>query len=408
MCDEPRMHLDDDEMSLQSKIVGGGRDLGEQASKQEMRLCPACGRVTVFVQGKCTNCDYKPGVSTTQFTPGYGRPIDTGAGANPLSRWLVIILVVLVVAAVAYFAWTFFAGKKSGGAGGEGGAATQQAPTGQAAPQTHAGGLAPVTIDDALHSTLRSAVEAGNAAWKQAGTDCYAYRYRVFEKTVPATSQTVSVTLFLGGADAAKSTEAPADAPMRGALGTFMAGLASHTGVEASVLLQFTDGAEPAESSDVYVRYGYYYGKEHLSDLQEIIDALEQVKRHDGQYPHALSENMVSPPLKTMGGFTFISRGYGYLPVFLTDSAGHIVMGEGTGLASYRPKECTGYYLFVYTTKESEGLDVCSTADKGYYRDHISRFPYVSEEPVSNVGLHPDGKPDGVACVVKNGSVVRD
>ena len=57
---EQTSHLADDQMSLKSKLGGGGRDLGEQSATEQLRLCPACGRVTTFVQGVCSNCDYRP------------------------------------------------------------------------------------------------------------------------------------------------------------------------------------------------------------------------------------------------------------------------------------------------------------------------------------------------------------
>ena len=43
-------HLDDAEMTLQSKLRGGGRDAGEAAAEEVTRLCQGCGRVTTFVQ----------------------------------------------------------------------------------------------------------------------------------------------------------------------------------------------------------------------------------------------------------------------------------------------------------------------------------------------------------------------
>ena len=76
--------------------------------------------------------------------------------------------------------------------------------TGEAAtqPQTHPGSLAAVTIDDAFRSKVKELLVKANADWKEAGTICYIYRFSIFEKTVPATSQTITISLFAGGEQA--------------------------------------------------------------------------------------------------------------------------------------------------------------------------------------------------------------
>jgi hypothetical protein len=48
-------------MSLGSKLRGGGRGLGGEAPGETIRLCPACGRVTSFIDDTCSNCKHKLG-----------------------------------------------------------------------------------------------------------------------------------------------------------------------------------------------------------------------------------------------------------------------------------------------------------------------------------------------------------
>ena len=103
-----------------------------------------------------------------------------------------------------------------------------------------------------------------------------------------------------------------------------------------------------------------------------------------------------------------MSNGYGYVPVFEADSNGKVIMGQGSGIAAFKPDSCDGYYLFCYTTTESMGLDRYGLDAIIYYREKISPFPYQPKSPITNVTLEPDGKPDGIACVVKDGELVRD
>lgn len=412
MDDGSRMHLDDDKMSLQSKIAGGGRDLGETASEEETRLCPACGRVVTFVQGKCTNCDYKPGQSGGYNDAAALRQAMGGTSSAP--RVLLIVLLLLVVGAVAYFAYNALS-KKDGtqqpdvpeSAAPSARPAAGASTAGGTAPESHPGALSQVTLDDDWHLTLRTAIASGNDAWKAAGKSCYAYRYRVTETVIPATSQTVSITLFCGGKDAAACMEPPGDAPLRSGMREFMDKLAAHDGVVSSLQLVATDGEELADPKDVYLRYGYYYGKEHMDRIQSVIDSIEGHKSADGTYPLTIDSSYSTSPIKTQGGLGFTPGGFGYLPVFETDGSGNIVMGSGSGLASFQPKAVKGYYLLMYTTKETDGIDLYSSEDLRYYTDNILPFPYQPEAPVHNMRLKPDGKPDGIACVVKDGKLLE-
>lgn len=402
-------HLADDQMSLQSKLAGGGRDAGEQAGAEYTKLCPACKSVTQFVQGVCTKCNYRDGDPL---------PEDTGfaAGYEPqgMSPGLITGLVVALIVVVLIILGFIFGPKLFGGGGDKDGGSTTSQPvaaTGTSAQATgeegaFAGGFNAVVIDDAFLQQLAGVLEDGNAAWEAAGSGCYVYRYNIFEDTVPATSQLLRVTAFLGGTDAEACAIAPGDQPLRDAVQAYIDGLDARPGVSASIRLEYLpDGSYP-ESDDVYLRYGYWYGKDHWSDLQPIVENLEAAKESSG-YPGMLREGMLRGNLKTRGGFFFIADGAGYLPIYKTDASGNIIMGTGSGLSSFMPEECTDYLLVLYTRREKDGLDLFGDEGIVYYREHIQPFPYEPQEPITNMPLNPDGEPDGIACIVKTGQLVH-
>jgi hypothetical protein len=347
---EQTSHLADDKMSLKSKLGGGGRDLGEQSATEQLRLCPGCGRVTTFVQGVCSNCDYRPGAQDVQTAPPFAY--QAAGGSSSATRVLLILLIVIVLAAAGYFGWKMFAkpgastepplatssgtapdetAGSSAAAGGASGATAGRGldGSGAAVDDTHPGSLQAIVFDEALHSEIKQALEAGNAAWKAAGSECYIYRYRLFESTVPATSQVVRITAFAGGANAELATVDPGDAPFRTALKPLLDKLQAHPGVSVTLLLESLNGSEAPDPKDVYIRYGYYFGLEHMDELQPLIDALKTKYDDDGEYPLQLSSNITRPMINTNGGLYFTPNGFGYLPVFKTDAAGKIVMGQG-------------------------------------------------------------------------------
>jgi len=51
------------------------------------------------------------------------------------------------------------------------------------------------------------------------------------------------------------------------------------------MFLMYTAGEEPPSASDVYIRYGYYYGKEHWEEIGKIVDQLTGIRDGEGQYP---------------------------------------------------------------------------------------------------------------------------
>ena len=402
-------YLADDQQSLGSKLKGGGRDAGEESKKGAPKLCPGCGAVTTFVQGVCSNCGYKPDSGAeppTAVAGGFGAPAYAPAAGqeSPLARTLLIVFIVVIILAVLAYLYMRFSGTTSTDST-DAGVPTAGSDT---TPATPAGVFNPATIDDAFYERVRTALELGNESWAAAAVDAYVYRYRVFENTELGESQVIHISCYVGGDDAAAAAEPGGDTPFREGAAGLINKLNARHGVSATIMLYFTDGQETPAPGDEYIRYGYYYGKEHIDEIQPIIDALAGEKEREGQYPLALSKTIVRPKIRTYGGLAFISDGYGYLPVFKTDSKGHVTLGTGSGLPSLMPEEIVGYMLFVYTNADNEALDVYGPADLTYYRQKISPFPYQPKEPITNVPLEPDGKPDGVACVVKNGKLLGD
>lgn len=399
-------YLADDQQSLDSRLKGGGRDLSGEAGVEESRLCPGCGAITKFIQGQCSNCGYKLGAAPTPppdtGLPAYGLPTPTAG--NPLARNIIVVVIIVIVLAVI----VYFAVQSLGGGGDTERTVATAGGTGVSTSAGFVGVLDAITIDEYFHEDMTFAIEAGNQAWADAGQDCYVYRYSVFEQTVPAQSQTVRITGYIGGGDAAAAIEPPADEPFRSATAAYIDKLNARGGVDASIFLLATEGQEPPAPADVYVRYGYYYGLEHWDDLEPIILGLKSIKNGEGQYPLSLSESIVRPKIRTNGGLSFLANGYGYVPVFKTGSDGKVIMGTGSGLAAFKPELCTGYYLFKYVNTESVGMDLYGQDALIHYREKISPFPYQPKSPITNVPLIPDGEPDGIACVVKNGELVKD
>jgi hypothetical protein len=272
-------------------------------------------------------------------------------------------------------------------------------------PETHPGALAVLTIDDAFHTKLKTALEAGNTAFQEAGVKCYVYRYRVIDNIIPSTSQTINISLYLGGEQAEDYLTPPENEPLTTALKPVLDEIEQHAGVIVSVSYSAATDEEPADAKDVYLRYGKDFGLEHMDQLQPVIDALAKYRTEAGTYPDQLPPNIIVPQIKTNGTLEFLANGFGYLPVYESDAKGNIIMGTGKGLASFKPKAATGYYLVLYAGAESEGLDQFSNADYRYYKDNILPFPYEPKIPVNNMEFHPDGAPDGIACVVKNGKL---
>lgn len=368
------------------------------ATIKETRLCQACGVVGTFVAGRCQNCGFMPvrrdhsaEEAAAAAAPAFEYAAQGDSGL--LSRILIAVLGLGLVAVIALYVMPALKKKPSTS---EPEAAPLAAGAEQAA--VHAGALDAVVLDDAFHAELASQLEAGNQAWAQAGLKAYVFRYSIIESLVPATSQDLTVACAIGGADKIKA--ASQQEAFLAALKPWADAIDARDGVGLRILLS-ADAGSPA-ADDHYVRYGREWGEDHRAQIDPVVAEIERYKREQGQYPLELSSDISSA--KTNGNPTFSAGGFGYLPLFRTEG-GKIVMGSGKGLAAYMPAEINGYMLFVFLRDPGQGLDVFSPADLQYYTDKISPFPYKPAGPVTNMPFRPDGKPDGVACVIKNGEL---
>jgi hypothetical protein len=395
-------YLADSQQSLQSRIAGGGRDVGEEAGAEVSRLCLGCGKVTTFVQGQCTNCGYKMAGAGGTTPPDMAAPAYGATPAGTIVRNIIVVVVIVaVLALIAYFVVNAL------GRGGEE-ESTAVAPTtarsGSAPPEELP--FSAITINESFHAELVDVLEEGNGAWTSAGIEAYVYRYGIYEDLDPTNSQVVRVSAYVGGEDAELAVTAPNDQTFRDATAGFFDQFNQREGVDTSVFLLHTGGEEPPSAKDVYIRYGYYYGKEHWEEIGNIVSKLDSQRDENGQYPLNISESIVRPKIRTYGGMKFMSNGYGYIPIFRTDSSGNIIMGSGKGLAAFKPEECIGYYLLCFAEMECDGLDMYGLDGINYYRDKVSPFPYQPKGKITNVPLNPDGKPDGIAAVVKDGELM--
>ncbi len=392
--------LDDDKMSLDSKLRGGGRDLASAEERDETRLCPACSTVSTFIDGKCNNCDFKIGGGGLDDVHNI-RSAAIGTGEDPAQKtMLVIALAVIVLIILIVGVPKLFGNKSSTDDGTDAGRPVTDSPQ---ASQTFAGTLNEVKDDDAFRANVFEAIESGNAGWKNEGTDAFVYRYTLSNRVISATSQIIVFQMFVGGEDAELAAEPPGNVAFNLGFAGFLDSLTSRPGVRASARLESTGGSETPGKYDVYTVYGYYYGLEHMGAIKPIIDALDNYYKDEGQYPHLLKKNLTNSGIKTEQGYYFLADGFGYLPIFKTDSGGNIVMGTGGGLDSLNPEQCQGYYLVMYARNKKSGLDVHNKDNEHHYQRKIAPFPYDAKEPVKNVILTPDGEPDGITCVIKDG-----
>lgn len=399
-------YLADDRQSLQSRIGGGGLDQDKESEGEVTRLCLGCGKVTTFVQGQCSSCGYKMSGAGGTAPPEMIAPgFSASGGAGTVARNVVITVVVLALVVVAGYLLLKAGANRGGGTKHQAATATTEARSGAAPKET--GPLNAVTINTAFHGRLTTVLEEGNQAWADAGIHAYVYRYGVFDDVVPGRSQVIRVSGYVGGDDADTASVAPQEEVFRDAVASFFDDLNKRNGVDSSIFLMNTGGDEAPAASDVYIRYGYYYGKEHWNEIGKIVDQLEGIRDSEGQYPLSIQQDIVHPRIRTYGGMRFIADGFGYIPIFKADSNGKVIMGTGKGLASYMPEECTGYYLLYYTDSANTGLDLYGPEGLNYYHDKISPFPYQPKHDITNVPLEPDGKPDGIAAVVKNGELMK-
>ena len=395
--------LADDQMSLGSKLRGGGRDLTPEDEKTETRLCPACSTVNQFIDGKCTNCQFiigSGGVEDVQEI----RSAAIGTGEDPATKTILIIAVVVVVSIILVVGLSKIFGNKTTANETTGsGRPVNTTDTPRQVDETYAGTLKEVVIDDDFRARVTDAIESGNSGWENEGVDAFVYKYALSNRVISATSQIMVFEMFVGGEDAQSAAEAPGDIAFNLGFASLLDSLKSMPGVKASSRMEATGGSEPPDKGDQYIRYGYYYGLEHMRDLQPIIEALDLYFKTNGEYPHILKPGLTTKSIRTKQGYYFLANGIGYMPIFKTDSDGVITMGTGGGLSSLNPEQCQGYYLVMYGKTNKIGLDVHSEDNVNYYQRKIAPFPYNAKDDVKNVVLTPDGKLDGITCVVKNG-----
>lgn len=365
---------------------------------KETRLCQACGVVGTFVSGRCQNCGFMPvrreqGAEEAAAASAPAFEYAAQGDSGMLTKVLIGVLGLGLVAVIVFYLLPALTRKTPEA---EPTAAPESATPEQAA--AHAGALDAVVLDEAFHAGLAEQLEAGNQAWADSGLKAYVYRYSVIESLVPATSQDLTISCAIGGAD--KDRAAAQQEAFLAALKPWADALDARDGVGLRLSLSAEAGSGGAGES--YIRYGREWGEEHKNLIDPVVAEIEKYKRDTGQYPLELSSDVSSA--KTNGNPTFSAGGFGYLPLFRSEG-GKIAMGSGKGLAAYMPAEISGYMLFAFLRDPGQGLDIWSAADINYYTEKISPFPYKPEAPVSNMPFTPDGKPDGVACVIKNGQL---
>jgi hypothetical protein len=369
----------------------------------KLKLCPGCNAVREFVDGRCINCGYQLDADTPTGVEAAILVGEAYGSQRSPAFWIALTLLAIALLAVAgFFAYPVLFDDKERATSDASTSVEAAAAKKDAAAQA-AVALKPVTIDDALKARISSAFRTGNKAWADAGTKAYVYRYSVEEVNEAMKSQALTVVGYLAGKDAAIATTDKA-APMAQAFEQLLDDLGSNAGVTATLELE-TAATETAAIGDVYVVFGSDYGRDHMDELQPIIDSIENYKQTEGQYPLALDGTVIGN-LRTKGNPQFIPGGYGYIPIFRTDGSGNVLMGSGAGVKRLKPAEVSGYYLLRFLSHVSDGMDFYSQSDLNYYTQKISPFPYKPSGHVRNMPLTKDGKPDGVACVVKNGKLL--
>jgi len=202
-------YLADDQQSLQSRIGGGGRDLGPESKEEVTRLCLGCGKVTTFVQGQCSSCGYKLAGAGGTAPPEMLAPrFSAAGGVGSVIRIAVIVVVVLAVIVVVGVLIL----RAGGGDGGETDEQQAAAPLDEARSATAPAGdgqLNAVTINSTFHGELVGVLEGGNGAWTNADVNAYVYRYGISNEMVPGRSQTIRVSAYVGGDGAETAVAAP-------------------------------------------------------------------------------------------------------------------------------------------------------------------------------------------------------
>ena len=395
----PRRDEDiDTGVALHMKLGGAGDpirpdDRPEVARVEGNRLCPGCNKIVEFKAGVCPECGFEFQRSSAAPPEFDSVPaVSAVAGGQVLK----IVLIVALVAVLAFVVSRIdFASLGSGG------------DQGSTAETEYSEPFVAVHLDDEFHHTLSEQLMATEDAWLKTGVDAYVYRYGIKETLEPGKSQRIVINAYVGGADADSAIEEPGDQPFRLAMADYARLYSNRTAVDFSIKLQSTQGSAEVLESDKYVRWGYYYGLEHMTELNQVTAAIERYRQKEGELPHTLAGVSANMPLENRG-FSFVASGWGYLPVFATDASGTVVFGTGSTKAELYPREITGYYLVRYLGSTGMGVDLWSEEEKTYYLNRITPLPCVQKSKLRNVSLTPDGEPDGIACVMHNGELLKN
>ncbi len=366
-------------------------EAGAPAKVEGSRLCPGCNTITEFSGGICPDCGFQYSASSS------GRPPDFAPGPAidaPGSSQIMKILLIVVLVAVLAFAISRIDFSSLGG--------SEKQTVVEA--EIEAPFIA-VSIDDEFYASLSETLRDKTDAWTATGVDAYVYRYRVESKVEPGVSQYIKLTGFVGGPAAQEAIIAPADQPLRIALASYLQSYRDRTGLNYDLVLRATDGQEEILEGDHYVRFGLYYGREHMDEVKQVSSAIASYREQNGQYPRSLAGVSANMKLENRG-FSFMPGGWGYLPIFATDSGGNVPFGSGSSSAELYPREVKGYYLVHFLSNPDLGVDLLSDEGKTYYLNRISPLPCVQKGSLRNVEITPDGEPDGIAWAVKNGELL--
>lgn len=394
---QPEEHHD-----LGASLRGYDAAAPEEEHLRETRLCPACSKVGTFVDGRCLNCGFKSGVSTAAAMAEAHELRSAVGGGGEAGKWIAIALAVVLLVVAGIYVLPMLTGKNKSQPISENGEVTPVPKAGSPTPA----GLNAVEIDETFYTNLENDLKEANRAWENAGVKAYVYRYNVLNTLVPATSQDLGLTMYVAGADADSAVKEPQDKLFLDRIQTWTNQMNSRGGVKTYLELRPISLNDTVQPDDRYIVFGAGWGHDHKELIDKITGAIGRYKdSNQGQYPLELDGGLTAG-LQTAGNPSWVRDGVGYLPVLKTDGAGNVVMGSGKGLSAFTPEAVTGYYLFFFLDKKDAGLDVYDEAGLTYYTEKISPFPYKPEGKLHNVKLAQDGKPDGIACVVKDGKVL--
>ena len=369
---------------------GPARDGG--SAIEGSRLCPGCNVITEFRDSTCPECGFRFRAASGDAPPAFD--VSSGMDAPASSRIMLIVMVVVLVGLLAFVISRIDFSSMGGSSG-----------TGTTADTEVEEPFIAVQVDDEFNRSLSETLVEADDVWSTNGIDAHIYRYRVESSVEPGVSQYIRLTCFVGGADAADAIAAEGSKLMNTELEPYFSSYRSRTGLEYVMLLEPAPQEVELTDEDHYIRWGYHYGREHQDEVDQVTNAIESYREREGQYPRSLNSVSANMHIENRG-FSFIPGGWGYLPIFETDSAGNVPFGSGSASAELYPRRISGYYLVRFLSNADIGVDLLSDEGKTYYLNRISPLPCVQKSKLQNVPIEPDGEPDGIAWAVKNGSLL--